>query len=225
MGQLIDAAAIFPLDAASHCGYEEENRDKRNICHDFYSLSSEVSLWKHTTVFRNQLWIFKIFFLLLECTVNSGKMWHFLASENNKRGCRNDSEMQPLLQPLRREGNSVSNYAPVRLGSTRQLGNVRLSNAYLWVPWNVFYVNFLFSDLLEQRLLLKSKLFMCYSFALLPWVFIPFAHQTAAIISAREADLTTVAGSHRTRPLWTSTRRLVHTFYRCIDVLVYQPIV
>ncbi len=35
---MIDAAAIFPLDAASHCGYEEENRDKRNISHDFYSL-------------------------------------------------------------------------------------------------------------------------------------------------------------------------------------------
>lgn len=37
---MIDAAAIFPLDAASHCGYEEENRDKRNISHEFYSLFS-----------------------------------------------------------------------------------------------------------------------------------------------------------------------------------------
>jgi len=26
-GQMIDAAAIFPLDAASHCGYEEENKE------------------------------------------------------------------------------------------------------------------------------------------------------------------------------------------------------
>lgn len=29
VGPMIDAAAIFPLDAASHCGYEEENREKR----------------------------------------------------------------------------------------------------------------------------------------------------------------------------------------------------
>lgn len=35
---MIDAAAIFPLDVASHCGYEEENRDKLNISHVFNSL-------------------------------------------------------------------------------------------------------------------------------------------------------------------------------------------
>lgn len=40
---------------------------------------------------------------------------------------------------------------------------------------------------------------MRYSFALLPWVFIPFAHQTAAIIRARQADLATVEGSYRAR--------------------------
>lgn len=57
---MIDAAAIFPLDAASHCGYEEENREKRNISHDFYSLSPWVSLSKYVTVFVNELYIFEL---------------------------------------------------------------------------------------------------------------------------------------------------------------------
>lgn len=30
-------------------------------------------------------------------------MVQFVASENNKRGCGNDSKMQPLLQSLRRQ--------------------------------------------------------------------------------------------------------------------------
>lgn len=98
-------------------------------------------------------------------------------------------------------GNSVSNYAPVQLGSTQPLGTVRLSYAHLWVPWNVFCVVLVFPGTLEERLFVKLKLFMWYSFALLPWVFIPFAHQTAAIIRARWADLATVEGSCKARPL------------------------
>lgn len=59
VGQMIDAAAIFPLDAASHCGYEEENREKRNISHHFYSLFPEVSPSKCVAVPAVQLCIFK----------------------------------------------------------------------------------------------------------------------------------------------------------------------
>lgn len=53
MGRRVDAAAILPLDAASHCGYEEENRDERNISHDFWPLSSQVSASKYATAVVN----------------------------------------------------------------------------------------------------------------------------------------------------------------------------
>lgn len=109
--------------------------------------------------------------------------------------------------------NSVSNNAPVQLGSTLSLGTVRLSCAHVWVPWSVFCVNITISEAVVERLLLKFNLFTCYSFALLPWVFIPFAHQTAAIIRARWAGLPTVESNYRARLLWISSCRLAWVLY------------
>lgn len=108
---------------------------------------------------------------------------------------------------------SVSNHARVQLGSTPPRGRIRLPCLHVWVPWSVFCLHISISDALVAQLVPKFNLFTCYSFALLPRVFIPFAHQTAAIIRARWAGRAAGESNCRVRLLWNARRRLAVVSY------------
>lgn len=162
---MIDAAAIFPLDAASHCGYEEENRDKQNVSRDFGSL---FPLGKQLVSRRRgceRTGCFKV----VNCFIFSGSNREntFVVWENKKHGGRSDAQLQSFPQSFI-WGNSVSNSAPVLLGSTQPLGTGQLSFPHLWVPWNVFCAVVLFPGRRTRRFLVNCELFRCWSLLLCP---------------------------------------------------------
>lgn len=132
-------------------------------------------------------------------------------------------EMQSFLQLLWGRGNSLSNYAPVQVGSTPLLRTIQLTYTYQCLLWHVFYLVVQTTNTLKLRLWVKLKLFMCYSLLSMPSVFMPFAHQTAAIIRAGWVELVPVASSCRTRLLFKICSRIGYLAVSFFSQLVSYP--
>lgn len=66
-GQMIDAAAIFPLDAASHCGYEEENKETSGT---FLTTSTHFSPLGKPLYTRHSVCESTLYFSVVNCSVS-----------------------------------------------------------------------------------------------------------------------------------------------------------
>lgn len=97
---MIDAAAIFPLDAASHCGSEEENREAKHPHRLLLTFPWGKPLKMCPSVRQVTLFCKVKFFLMLK-QYKQRKTSDLVVHENNKQGSGNDGEVQPLPQSFR----------------------------------------------------------------------------------------------------------------------------